>query len=169
MRGNPGGQGTNGLNGADGSGHSTRKRRRVAERSETGGKRGAWQAEDGAAEARAPAAMRPLDPAARAAIGVGAGVGAGAGADGEREWLAAREKWRRRGMTWRELEVWGLVARGLGDEDIGLELKIAPATVRQHLDHLYAKAEVHNRTQLAVLAWYEDLVRREEVEWNKVR
>lgn len=70
-------------------------------------------------------------------------------------------------MTEQELKVWELVAKGVSTEEIGLTLHIAPATVRQHLDHLYAKVEVHNRTQLAVLAWCEGLMRREDVEWIK--
>ena len=49
-------------------------------------------------------------------------------------------------LTHREREVLGLVARGKENREIALLLYISPGTVRKHLDNIYEKLEVPNRT-----------------------
>ncbi len=50
------------------------------------------------------------------------------------------------GLTPRELEVLRLVANGLDNLSIAAELGIARATVKHHLEAIYAKLGVHGRT-----------------------
>ena len=50
-------------------------------------------------------------------------------------------------LTAREREVLGLVARGWTNREIGAALFIASATVRKHLDNVYAKLGVRSRAQ----------------------
>jgi DNA-binding NarL/FixJ family response regulator len=49
-------------------------------------------------------------------------------------------------LTGRELEVLGLVARGLSNADVGRELFIGEATVKTHLIRTFAKLGVTDRT-----------------------
>lgn len=53
------------------------------------------------------------------------------------------------GLTEREVEVLRHVAEGMRNREIARALWIAPGTVRKHLDHIYAKLEVQNRTAAA--------------------
>ncbi|WP_308286336.1 helix-turn-helix transcriptional regulator [Actinomycetospora endophytica] len=52
-------------------------------------------------------------------------------------------------LTPTELDVARLAARGLTNPDIGRELFISRGTVKTHLEHIYAKLELHNRAELA--------------------
>lgn len=63
------------------------------------------------------------------------------------QWEADR---RAGGLSTRELEVLGLVGRGLTNPQIAAELVIASGTVRKHLDHIYEKLGVHTRTAAAM-------------------
>ncbi len=54
-------------------------------------------------------------------------------------------------LTERELEVLRLVAKGMGNRQIGLELGISDRTVQGHLANIYEKLHVSTRTE-AVLA-----------------
>ena len=67
---------------------------------------------------------------------------------------AIRERWERRHrpspLTEREAEVLELVADGLTNRQIAHHLKVAPPTVRAHLEHIYAKLGVHTRTAAAI-------------------
>lgn len=49
-------------------------------------------------------------------------------------------------LSIRELEVLQLVAEGLSNCTLAQRLVITPATVKKHLEHIYAKLDVHNRT-----------------------
>jgi DNA-binding CsgD family transcriptional regulator len=76
--------------------------------------------------------------------------------------LEDRARWRRLGaalagdrqsdvetvdrLTSREREILALVGEGLSNAEIAAELWIAPGTVRKHLDNVYAKLGVRNRT-----------------------
>jgi LuxR family maltose regulon positive regulatory protein len=50
-------------------------------------------------------------------------------------------------LTGRELEVLQLLAEGLSNREIAGRLVVAPSTVKQHLKNIYAKLDVHSRTQ----------------------
>jgi LuxR family maltose regulon positive regulatory protein len=52
----------------------------------------------------------------------------------------------------RELEVLALVAEGLSNREVGRRLYIAESTVKSHLNHVYGKLAVDNRTQAAAKA-----------------
>jgi DNA-binding CsgD family transcriptional regulator len=54
-------------------------------------------------------------------------------------------------LTAREREILGHVARGLQNDAIALDLGIAPATVAKHLERVYRKLGVPNRTAAAAL------------------
>jgi DNA-binding NarL/FixJ family response regulator len=50
-------------------------------------------------------------------------------------------------LTPRELEVLQLVANGLDNRVIGIQLGITRSTVKHHLEAIYAKLDVHGRTE----------------------
>jgi LuxR family maltose regulon positive regulatory protein len=50
-------------------------------------------------------------------------------------------------LTDRELEVLQLLAEGMSNKEIAARLIVAPSTVKQHLKNIYAKLDVHSRTQ----------------------
>ena len=56
------------------------------------------------------------------------------------------------GLTGREVEILRLVALGYSNRQIADELGIAPKTTRNHVEHLYTKLDVHNRTQAGLAA-----------------
>ena len=55
------------------------------------------------------------------------------------------------GLTERQSELAVLVAQGMSNSEVGERLGIAPATVKKHLEQVYNRLGVSNRTQLAVL------------------
>lgn len=56
------------------------------------------------------------------------------------------------GLTGREVEVLRLVALGYTNRQIAAELSITHKTTRNHVEHLYTKLDVHNRTQAGLAA-----------------
>ena len=56
------------------------------------------------------------------------------------------------GLTAREVEVLGLLSRGFTSAEIARRLVISAKTVRNHLEHIYLKAGVTNRTSAALFA-----------------
>ena len=50
-------------------------------------------------------------------------------------------------LTDRELEILELIARGMSNAEAARALGLQPGTVRTHLEHIYAKLEVSNRTE----------------------
>jgi len=56
------------------------------------------------------------------------------------------------GLTRREAEVLALLAQGKTDDEIARTLFLSPRTVDKHLEHIYDKLGVHNRTAAAALA-----------------
>jgi DNA-binding NarL/FixJ family response regulator len=68
--------------------------------------------------------------------------------DAERQ----REARRRFGLTEREQEVVELLCQGLSNASIAERLLISEKTVKNHLNHIFAKLRVSNRTE-AVVHW----------------
>lgn len=69
--------------------------------------------------------------------------------------LRARWEWRARVdcLTERELEVLQLVAQGFTNREIAARLYISPATVRTHMEHVFAKLGVRSRTAAVRVAF----------------
>ena len=55
-------------------------------------------------------------------------------------------------LTAREVEVLGLIAMGLGNQEIADELVIGESTVRNHVSAMLGKLHLANRTQAALYA-----------------
>jgi predicted ATPase/DNA-binding CsgD family transcriptional regulator len=55
-------------------------------------------------------------------------------------------------LTPTELEVVRCAVEGLSNPEIGTRLFMSRGTVKTHLSHIYAKLDIHNRTELATLA-----------------
>jgi DNA-binding NarL/FixJ family response regulator len=53
-------------------------------------------------------------------------------------------------LTQRERQVWALVARGLSNRDIAKRLTLSDNTVKFHVQHLFHKLGVKNRTEAAL-------------------
>ncbi len=61
-------------------------------------------------------------------------------------------------ITDREREVLALVAEGLGNRAIGEQLGIASRTAQKHVENLFRKFAVHDRTQLVTKAFRAGLI-----------
>lgn len=66
--------------------------------------------------------------------------------------LLGRNNYRNRLLTLREREVLRWLARGKSNAEIGAILGISAATVGKHLEHIYPKLGVENRTAAASFA-----------------
>lgn len=64
-------------------------------------------------------------------------------------------------LTERELEVLKLIAKGFTNQKIAEELVITIGTVKGHVSNILSKLHLADRTQAAVYAWQEGIVRRQ--------
>lgn len=64
-------------------------------------------------------------------------------------------------LTERELEILKLIATGLSNADIAARLVISENTVKGYVSNILSKLHLADRTQAAVFAWREGVVRRE--------
>ena len=62
------------------------------------------------------------------------------------------------GLTYREVEVLRLAARGLTRAQIGTALNITESTVRHHLEHIYGKTGTRSRVTATLFAIENDLI-----------
>jgi DNA-binding NarL/FixJ family response regulator len=61
-------------------------------------------------------------------------------------------------LTERENEILVLVARGLSNADIGVELHISPQTAKTHVNRMMTKLYAHDRAQLVIIAYESGLL-----------
>ena len=99
-----------------------------------------------AAELRAEVVAGRLDGAAVNAVLTAAGQRA-----------PARRVWPR-GLTTREVEVLGLLARGHANKEIARRLVVTPKTVSSHVEHIYSKIGVSSRAGATLFAAQHGLV-----------
>ncbi len=64
-------------------------------------------------------------------------------------------------LTEREMEVLKLIARGSTNQKIAEQLVISNGTVKGHISNILSKLHLADRTQAAVFAWQEGIVRKE--------
>jgi NarL family two-component system response regulator LiaR len=67
-------------------------------------------------------------------------------------------------LTERELEVLKLIAGGLTNSKIAEQLIISQNTVKGHVSNILSELHLAGRTEAAVYAWKEGIVRRENVD-----
>jgi DNA-binding NarL/FixJ family response regulator len=70
----------------------------------------------------------------------------------------AKARDRLHGLTERELEVLGLVGRGLSNAEIARELHIVEGTVKAYVSTILTRLDVRNRVQAAIIAYEAGLV-----------
>jgi DNA-binding NarL/FixJ family response regulator len=63
------------------------------------------------------------------------------------------------GLTTREAEVLALIAEGLSNQEIARRLHVSPATVKTHINNLFAKTGLKDRAQAVRYAYAKGLVR----------
>jgi NarL family two-component system response regulator LiaR len=64
-------------------------------------------------------------------------------------------------LTEREMEVLKLIAKGYTNKKIADQLVVTVGTVKGHVSNILSKLHLADRTQAAVYAWQEGIVRRE--------
>jgi DNA-binding NarL/FixJ family response regulator len=112
-----------------------------------------------------PRPHRPALPAAQAAKELRDDVKAGRlNSDAVEAVLAAaghritRRRERPAGLTAREVDVLRLLARGLSSREIASQLVISSKTVRNHIEHIYAKIGASSRATASLFAMQHGLL-----------
>ena len=72
--------------------------------------------------------------------------------------LTGRRDPRLDSLTPRELEVLGLVGRGMSNGEVAVHLHLGEATVKTHLSNVFAKLHLRDRVQAVVLAYEAGLI-----------
>jgi DNA-binding NarL/FixJ family response regulator len=65
--------------------------------------------------------------------------------------VRTRREWPR-GLTAREVEVLGLIARGQSNRDVARRLHVAEKTVGNHVEHIYVKIGSSTRAEASLFA-----------------
>jgi predicted ATPase/DNA-binding CsgD family transcriptional regulator len=116
--------------------------------------------EQNAARLLAEGARLGVTEAVAAAIAVASAAAQQHGADSEERPAASRPQAASGpALTARELQIAGLIARGLSNRAIAAELVISPATAARHVANIFTKLGVTSRAQVA--AWTAEQARRE--------
>jgi DNA-binding NarL/FixJ family response regulator len=64
-------------------------------------------------------------------------------------------------LTTRELEVLELIAGGLTNDEIAAQLVLSPGTVKTHVNHIFFKLELRNRSEAVIFAFGHGLAQRD--------
>ena len=64
-------------------------------------------------------------------------------------------------LTDREQEVLALIAEGLSNAEMAVRLVISEKTVKSHVSNILSKLHLADRTQVAVFAWREGIIKKE--------
>jgi DNA-binding CsgD family transcriptional regulator len=74
----------------------------------------------------------------------------------------SRDDARPAGLTPREVEILGLLARGLSNKEIAARLVVSPKTVGKHVEHIYIKIDTSTRAAAGLFATQHGLLAEEE-------
>ncbi len=64
-------------------------------------------------------------------------------------------------LTEREQEVLKCIAQGMSNVEIAAQLVVSEKTIKGHVSNILSKLHLADRTQAAIYAWKEGLVRKE--------
>ena len=71
-------------------------------------------------------------------------------------------------LTARETEILRMLATGWTNKRIGKEMRISENTVRNHVNHIFSKLDVVDRTEAAIVAVQRGLVRLEDADSHRI-